>query len=190
MKIAIDTEVLSKHNLSLGEFLIMLMGFFDVNFNDIYQKILYRNGVSADCLHEAGVVLSDNAKEEVIRILTESDPKLKNCGIEDFEALAKKLQENYPGGIKSGTTYPWIGTVEEIAQKLRYLIVKYDFYYTEEEAINAVKEYVESCKDQKYMALLKYFILRTVKDKNGEKEMKSAFMSIIENNREADENNH
>lgn len=183
MKITIDTKVLSKYDISLGEFLIMLMGFFDINYNETYQKVLYKNGINADCLHESGIILSDNRKRQIVKILTESDPKLKDCGIEDFEALAEKLQQCYPKGIKAGTTYPWSGTIEEVAQNLRYLIVKYDFHFTEEEAINATKEYVASCEDPKFMALLKYFILRSYKDKYGNVEMKSNFMSIIENNR-------
>ena len=89
----------------------------------------------------------------------------------------------YPNGIKPGTTYYWRGTKEEIAQKLRILVVKYNFQFTEEEAIAATEEYVNSFKDYKHMKLLKYFLLKTLVS-DGRIEIDSPFMSIIENNRE------
>ena len=40
MKITIDMEVLKKENLTLGEFLILLMGFKDLNYDTCYQKLV------------------------------------------------------------------------------------------------------------------------------------------------------
>ena len=180
MRISISTEVLEKHNLTLGEFLVMLMGFYNINYVETYDKLRNSNLIGANIFAKYGIIMSENSKKLVERILTESDARLSTCGISDFEGLAKKLQELYPEGIKPGKTYSWRGTTEDIAQKLRALIVLHDFAFTEEEAIKAVKDYISSFEDQKYMSLLPFFILKTYDDG----EIESPFMTIIENNRE------
>ena len=107
-----------------------------------------------------------------------SDIKVISSGL-DFNTLAARLQGIYPSGIKSGTTYNWRGSNEDIAQKLRTLIAKYNFFFTEEEAVKATKKYVDSFENKEKMQLLKYFILKTKNDGT----IDSMFMTIIENDR-------
>lgn len=77
------------------------------------------------------------------------------------------------------------GLTPLIAHKLRTLVVEYNFSFTEQEALRATEEYVKSFSDDKsHMQLLKYFILKTSKDND----MESMFMTIIENNRQHEEN--
>lgn len=119
-------------------------------------------------------------------MITEADERLNKSPIKDFYVLARKLMNIYPSGNKSGTSYLWGGTLEEIAQKLMVLVTVHSFIYTEDEAIKATKEYVGSFEgDRSHMKLLKYFLLRTRKT---EQEIDSDFMTIIEKNR--DENNN
>lgn len=182
MRITIDTDILKKSHLSLGEFLVLLLGYYNQNFDVNIASLIDKGIANLSYDHLDDVILSDNAKNLVARILTESSEKLKQSPIKDFDALAEKLMAIYPEGNKEGTTYPWRGTKEEIAQKLRVLVVKYDFIFTEQEAINATKAYVYSfqeSRDYKHMKLLKYFLLRT-KDN----EITSDFMSIIENGKQ------
>ena len=128
-----------------------------------------------------GIILSGNSRELVTRLLTEADERLKKSPVKDFYVLARKLMNIYPSGNKSGTSYPWGGTLEEIAQKLMVLVTIHGFTYTEDEAIKATKEYVDSFEgDRSHMKLLKYFLLRT---RRTEQEIDSDFMTIIENNR-------
>lgn len=187
MKITINTDVLNRHNLSLGEFLAMLMAYLDIDYTLVYNKLIDKKLAEKNLYSEKGLILSDNVKNLIARILIESDDKLLNCGIEDFEALAEKLQNIFPDNNKPGTSYPWRGKITEIAQKLRILVVKFDFQFTEEEAVNATKEYVDSFKkeDYKHMKLLKYFIFKVRKDTD----FNSDFMTIIENNRNDEDNN-
>lgn len=185
MKISINSEVLSKYNLSLGEFLIMLMGFHRIDYESCFKSLINKGLIYQNIYNNVPAAVLDNKGEALVNsIIIESDDKMLDCEIKDFEALAKKLQEYYPEGNKSGTTYPWRGTTQEIAQKLRALVVIYGFTFTEEEAINAVKEYISTFNDYRYMALLKYFILRTSIDDKRHKNIDSMFMTIIENNRE------
>lgn len=186
MKLTINTEVLKRHNLSLGEFLVMLLGYYDIDFQDSHNSIIKKSIADKNLFKELGIILSNNSKNLIAQILMESDDKVINSGI-DFEDLAKQLMNIYPNGIKAGKTYSWRGTEEEIAQKLRTLIVKYDFTFTEQEAIDATKEYVFSfTAPYQYMHTLKNFLLYNTKDHQGHWEMESVFMTIIENNREND----
>ena len=185
MKITINTDILRRHNLSLGEFLILLLGYYDIDYATCHDKVVDKSLAEKNLFKDIGVVLSDNSKNLIAKILMESDDKAINSGI-DFDGLASKLMNLYPDGIKPGKTYSWRGTVDDIAQKLRILVVRYDFLFTEEETIAAVKEYINSFKaPYQYMHTLKNFLLYTSKDSQGHWEMESMFMTIIENRRES-----
>ena len=98
------------------------------------------------------------------------------------------MRELYPNGNKPGTTYPWKDSVVAIANKLKTLVANYDFKFTEEEAVAATQEYLDSySKDKKLMKLLKYFILKISTDSAGNKDIDSEFMTIIENNRQKED---
>ncbi len=183
MKVTINTDILKQHDLTLGEYLVLLMGYFDINYEEHFLRLSGARLIDPNLYSPMSIVLSDNTKNLVAEIITESDPRLDRVNI-DFISLAKKLQSLYPKGYKPGTTYSWGGNYREIAQKLRILVTKYNFIFTEKEAINAVHEYVSSFKDYKYMLLLRNFLLKTSSDRQGHHEMDSLFMSIIENNRE------
>lgn len=190
MKITINTDVLRKYNLSIGQFLVLLTGYYSLDCQKIYDELVNEGLAERDLFKGFPPVLSDNTKNLIAKIITESDDKVVQSGI-DFEALANVLRQHYPTGKKAGTTYEWRSTVEEIAQKLRTLIVKYNFSFTVKEAVQAVIEYTSSFTEPyTRMQLLRNFILTTRKDENGRYEIESMFMTIIENNREVNEDNN
>ena len=103
----------------------------------------------------------------------------KGIGTDRYDELADKLRELYPKGRKEGTSYLWRDSHAKIANKLRTLVKKYNFKFTDEQAINATKRYIESFNgNYSYMQLLKYFILKKDKDTGEEN---SQLMSYIEN---------
>ena len=188
MKITINTDVLKKYNLSLGQYLVLLSSYHNLDCQKIQNELVDIGLAERDLFKEFPPVLSDNTKNLIAKIMVESDDRAVQSGI-DFDELAKHLQGFYPDGVKPGKTYPWRGDTEEIAQKLRTLVVKYNFPFTAEEAIRAVEEYVAGFKaPYTYMHTLKNFILYTKKE-NGKYEMESLFMTIIENNRENENSN-
>lgn len=187
MKITINTNVLKKYNLSLGQYLVLLTSYYGLDCDAIQKELVELGLADRNLFKDFPPVISDNTKNLIARIIVESDDKLLSCPIKDFESLAETLQQYYPDGIKAGKTYTWRSTVDVIAQKLRTLVVKYDFTFTYEEAVEAVEEYVSSFKSPyTYMHTLQNFILYTKKE-NGRYEMESLFMTIIENNRENNE---
>lgn len=184
MRITLDTEVLRKYNLSLGQFIVLLTSYYALDCQRIQDDLVNLKLVERNLFKEFPPVLSDNTKNLIAKIIIESNEKIKNSCIKDFENLAMKLQEIFPDGVKPGKTYSWRGETDEIAQKLRTLIVAHDFPFTEEEAVDATKEYVSSFSSPyTYMHTLRNFLLYTKKE-NGVYTMESQFMSIIENNRE------
>ena len=103
----------------------------------------------------------------------------KGIDTDRYDELADKLRELYPKGRKEGTSYLWRDSHAKIANKLRTLVKKYNFKFTDEQAINATKRYIESFNgNYSYMQLLKYFILKKDKDTGEEN---SQLMSYIEN---------
>lgn len=179
MKITINTEILKRENLTLGEFLTLLMALYHIEYEICKDKLVDAGLVSFNIFDDTSLVLSNNTKNLVARLLIESDDKVVNSNI-DFDKLAAKLCSIYPSGVKPGTTYEWSGDPSVVALKLKTLVAKHNFTFTEEEAIKATEEYVTSFgNDKEHMQLLKYFILKTSKDGN----ISSMFMTIIENNR-------
>lgn len=181
MRITIDTKVLDKEGISLGEYLMLLMSFYGINYKDAFYKAVRHELLSPDVFEEGSSVLSDNVASKVVRILMASDDVVQTSNI-DYKDLAQKLQDIFPSGCKEGTSYPWKSSVDTVALKLMTLVFNHHFTFTEKEAIEATKMYVAAFNgDRKRMQLLKYFILKTYKDDAGEKDISSPFMTIIEN---------
>jgi hypothetical protein len=178
MKYTIDKEVLEKYNLSIEEFLVLLINHIDGDYTQAKESLIARGIVHQHILMSDKVVLSDNSKDLVTAILVESDSKVVDKD-EEYTALAEKLKEVYPKGRKPGTSYMWRDATGVIARKLKAVCVQFDVQLSESKAVEATKAYVNSFNgDYTYMQLLKYFILK--KDpKTGE--LRSDFLSYLEN---------
>lgn len=189
MKLAIDEKILAENNLTLNEYLFLLFNARGGDIHECITTLIAKGWAGADLFDDTKVVLSDNTKENVFNVLVDSD-KLVEDKQGDFEAIANKLREIFPKGNKAGTNYNWRGSTAEIARKLKNLVVKYGCKFTEEEAIEATKAYVASFNgDYKYMKLLKYFLLKTPRNNNGDVEIESDFMTYLENKGAAEEHN-
>lgn len=189
MKLAIDEKILAENNLTLNEYLFLLFNARGGDVHECIASLIAKGWAGADLFDDTKIVLSDNTKENVFNVLVDSD-KLVEDKQDDFEAIANKLREIFPKGNKAGTNYNWRGSTAEIARKLKNLVVKYGCRFTEEEAIEATKAYVASFNgDYKYMKLLKYFLLKTPRNNNGDVEIESDFMTYLENKGAAEEHN-
>ena len=108
---------------------------------------------------------------------------------EDVTELATQLRELFPKGRKPGTNYMWRDSLPMIVQKLNTLKKKCKddgISFTNEEAINATRRYIDSFNgDYTYMQLLKYFIL---KRDLGKGEETSQLLSFIQNEDAATDN--
>ena len=178
MNITINEKVLDKYNLTLEEFLVLYLCSKEVDIEGVIQDLIDSGIVNRDLYNNVSAVVSNNTKELITSIIIDSDKAVVNKDSE-FNALAEKLREIYPKGVKPGTTYLWRDSVPIIARKLKTLVTKFGVSFTEQEAIDATKKYVESFgSDRKFMQLLKYFILKTDKATG---EIRSDFLAIIQN---------
>ena len=186
MKLTIDQTILDKNNLTLEEFLVLFLSAREVDIGVISQSLVAKGLADKDLFSSGKLVISDKVKDLVSTISIESDKNVIDKDSE-FTELATELREIYPAGRKEGTSYMWRGTTAEVAKKLKTLVVKYGYTINREDVLKATKEYVNSFNgNYRYMQLLKYFILKSVKDADGNVDIKSELMSLIENSDQID----
>ena len=178
MTITVNDKILERYNLSVEEFLLLYICSKEYNLKELLDIIIAKGYANKDLFDANKAVISNNVKEVISSIIIDSDKAVIGKE-EDYLRVAQKMRELFPQGRKEGTTYMWRDSNAVIAKKLKTLVVKYDFKFTEEEALEATKKYVESFNgNYRFMQLLKYFILKS--DINTG-DIKSDFMSLIEN---------
>lgn len=178
MNITINDKILDKYNLTLDEFLVLYLCSREVDIEETIQDLIIMGIVDRDINNKVSAVVSNNTKELITSIIIDSDKAVINKD-EEFTALAEKMRDAFPEGKKPGTTYYWRDSVPLIARKLKTLVAKFNVQFTEEQALEATRKYVESFNgDYKCMRLLKYFILKTDKESG---EAVSEFLSYLEN---------
>lgn len=184
MRVTIDEKLLPEYNLTLKEVLFLLFLESGGNVQECIESLVDKGWGKRSLFNEEEIILSNNEKDKLYEILTESE-KVVQDKKDEFQELAVKLMELYPEGRKPGTTYKWRGSVAEISRKLKNLVAKYNCKFTEEQAIKATKEYVESFNgDYRFMKLLKYFLLKAPRNNNGDVEIESDFMAYLEDTAE------
>lgn len=189
MKYTIDTTILQKNNITLEEFLWLFLNRKDININQLTNSLVNKGIADKSILDSAKLVLSDKSTTLISSVLIDSDKSVENKD-KEFEELAKEMQELYPKGRKSGTTYYWRGSLIEITKKLKTLVVKYNIELNKEKILEATKSYVQSFNgDYTKMRLLKYFILKTERDADGNIKITSDLMTLIENSGQEDTDN-
>ena len=183
MKFTIDKEACSKNGMSLGEILALIAISNDVDIGKS-TSILVSTGLVTSAGSGSKLRLTKKGIESLNKTIIDSASSDKDED-ERLETLANKLRELYPAGRKEGTSYMWRGTTAEIVRKLKTLQLKYKFTFTDEQAIKATSEYIKAFNgNYRFMQLLKYFILKTARDEDGNIEVKSEFMSLIENEKD------
>lgn len=131
--------------------------------------------------------LTQTGVDLIESIFLNSEFHLPNFEEDRFDKLAKKMQEVFPEGRKPGTKLMWRDSQPIIAKRLKAIVKKYKAVFTDEQAIEATKKYVESFNgDYQFMQVLKYFISKRNLTTGDET---SQFLSYIENAGREDVNN-
>lgn len=186
MKYIIDSELCESEKITLEQFIYLFLLYQNEN---IAIKNIALSTVQKGYVNCSGFMndmpvnpfLTKEGCEIVESILLNSEFREGKRPMDRYDKLADKLRDLYPTGKKPGTNYLWRDSRPIIAKKLKGLVKKYNIEFTDEEAIEATKNYVNSFNgDYRYMQLLKYFISKqTVID--GTIEENSQFLSYIEN---------
>lgn len=178
MTITVNDKILEQYNLSVEEFLLLYICSKEYNLKELLDTIIAKGYADKDLYDNNRAVVSNTIKDIISTVIIDSDKAVIGKE-EDYLRVAQKMRELFPQGRKEGTTYMWRDSNAVIAKKLKTLVVKYNFKFTEEEALEATKKYIESFNgNYRFMQLLKYFILKS--DPNTG-DIKSDFMSLIEN---------
>ena len=186
MRIEIEETVLKKHGLTLDEFLALLIAYYGTDIRQANNALIAKKLADRNLFMEEGLVIGSKAEDIMTSVLADSSSK-NQYDDAFYEALAQKMQEIYPAGKKPGTSYMWRGTLAEIAKKLKTLVSKYGYTLEEEKVLAATKNYVDSFNgNYQKMRLLKYFILKSEKDDDGNIVVVTDLMAYIENEADMD----
>ena len=177
MNISINEKVLRKYDLTLNEFLVLFLCSREADIEKTIETLIDKKIVDKDLYNKVSAVVSDNTKELISSIIIDSGPSVIGKE-EEFNDLANKMRELFPEGRKPGTTYYWRDSTPIIAKKLKTVVEKFNTQFTEEQALDATRRYVESFNgDYRFMQLLKYFILKTDKATG---DVRSDFLSLLQ----------
>lgn len=192
MKLVISDKIIEKYGLSINELLYLISIYYGLDINkETFNSICSKGFVSYDSIGFDNVPnnlkLTTSGTEILESILLDSEFK-EEVEEDRFDILAEELRNLYPKGRKPGTAYMWRDSKNIIAKRLRALVKKYDISFTNEQAIEATRKYIESFNgDYRYMQLLKYFISKP-NLVDGHWEDSSQLLSYIENNGQSDTN--
>jgi hypothetical protein len=158
---------------------------------DTFQNVCYRGLIEFDGFdlkrQPINARLTQSGVDLIESIFLNSEFRTPECAEDRYDKLAKKMQELFPEGKKPGTKLMWRDSQAMIAKKLKALVKKYGVKFTDEEALDATKKYVNSFNgDYQFMQVLKYFISKR-NQLTGEET--SQFLSYIENAGQEDVNN-
>ena len=185
MDFHINKEILAKSGISVDMAFYLASIYFDKPYTyDTFDLASKQGFITYNHLDRYNLPIQPKLTREGVELvesifLNSEFKGDKGVDTDRYDELADKLRELYPKGRKEGTSYLWRDSHAKIANKLRTLVKKYNFKFTDEQAISATKRYIESFNgNYSYMQLLKYFILKKDKDTGEEN---SQLMSYIEN---------
>lgn len=188
MRITIDDRILSKYDLTLEEILVLMISKDKIDIESTVKSLLDKDIGVADPNNSCRILFRAKDDNLLKDIFLESNAFIIKTA-DRYELLAAQLRELFPKGRKEGTSYMWRDSNNMIAKRLKALVSKYGDCFTDEQAINATKRYVESFNgNYRYMQLLKYFISKKVVN-DGEVEENSQLLSYIENEGQSEHNN-
>lgn len=185
-KVIIDIDKCIKENIPIDAVLYMLSLKIGVPINSDTQSYCSKNCfIVTEESNMQKAILKARITLDGIEFVNNALEQSDYTPIDSFEVMAEKMRDLYPKGKKPGTNYMWRDSIAIIAKRLKAVQRKYKkvhgYEFTEQQAVNATKAYVESFNgDYRYMQLLKYFISKAVVV-NGVVEENSQLMSYIEN---------
>lgn len=178
MELNINNDVLKNADLELSDFFVLLTLKDNYDIVAIMKKlnqntlILYNQSKSSFFISDKGMKLI----KEVLKVKREEK---RDCN--DLRALAITLKSLFPKGIKPGTNTPWTEAVPLIMKRLEKFFEKFG-EQPYDKVIEATKKYIDSFNgDYRMMRVLSYFIMKSITNNDGEKEIKTDLLTAIEN---------
>ena len=162
MKITIDEGVCEKNGIEVGELLMVLIIKLGDNVSELCTQMLNKEIIVTDNNVSGNYLITQRWNDIAETVLLDSD-KDRQSG-DRLENLVIQLQAIFPEGKKEGTSQYWRGNKREILLRLKKFFKLYDNTYTDEQILNATKNYVTNFNgNYNYMRGLKYFIWKDEK---------------------------
>ena len=170
MKITIDEDACKKVKLSLPEVLMITLVKTGVNIETLLKQMKEKQIlVEEHTLLGTNLLVTQRWSDLSDKALLSADKSVPDN--KRLENLAKSLMEVFPAGKKEGTSQYWKGNLRDNTLRLAKFFKLYGDKYTDEQMIEAAKNYVSSHNGRyQYMRVLKYFIWKDARKVNSEGE--------------------
>lgn len=170
MKITIDEDACKKVKLSLPEVLMITLVKTGVNIETLLKQMKEKQIlVEEHTLLGTNLLVTQRWSDLSDKALLSADKSVPDN--KRLENLAKSLMEVFPVGKKEGTSQYWKGNLRDNTLRLAKFFKLYGDKYTDEQMIEAAKNYVSSHNGKyQYMRVLKYFIWKDARKINSEGE--------------------
>lgn len=170
MKITIDEDACKKVKLSLPEVLMITLVKTGVNIETLLKQMKEKQIlVEEHTLLGTNLLVTQRWSDLSDKALLSADKSVPDN--KRLENLAKSLMEVFPAGKKEGTSQYWKGNLRDNTLRLAKFFKLYGDKYTDEQMIEAAKDYVSSHNGKyQYMRVLKYFIWKDTRKVNSEGE--------------------
>ena len=190
MKLQINQQALNDSNLTLEEFMTLVLYYCNPEGIDTTIKSLENKGMLNSRKYQTppknGYIVTKAGVDAINNVNIESNPEISNVSMnERLKNLAVKLKEIYPKGKNKGGYY-WAEGTSIITRRLKTFMKDYDDGFTDEQIINATRRYVKDKTGTPYMKTLRYFIFRK-RTFQGDTEPSSDLLTYIENAGEINE---
>lgn len=160
MTISINESICKKNGLNLAELLAILLVKTDTDIPKLFQSLEEKEILVKDIF--GGYLITQRWDDVASTILLDSDKERQEP--DKLEELAIKLAEIFPKGKKTGTCHYFKGNKKDNILRLKKFFKRYGNKYTEEQILEAAKNYVSSFNgNYQYMRILKYFIWKDVR---------------------------
>ena len=170
MKITIDENACKKVKLSLPEVLMITLVKTGVNIETLLKQMKEKQIlIEEHTILGTNLLVTQRWSDLSDRALLSADKSVPDN--KRLENLAKSLMEVFPAGKKEGTSQYWKGNLRDNTLRLAKFFKLYGDKYTDEQMIEAAKNYVSSHNGKyQYMRVLKYFIWKDTRKVNSEGE--------------------
>lgn len=170
MKITIDEDACKKVKLSLPEVLMITLVKTGVDIETLLKQMKEKQIlVEEHTLLGTNLLVTQRWSDLSDKALLSADKSVPDN--KRLENLAKALMEVFPAGKKEGTSQYWKGNLRDNTLRLAKFFKLYGNKYTDEQLIEAAKNYVSSHNGKyQYMRVLKYFIWKDTRKVNSEGE--------------------
>ena len=157
MKYVLDDVVAEKMGLSLPQVLALMLIKTGADIKWVLSELMDKEAIVAIGTPPTRYMLTQRWSDLCDNVLLTSDKYVPSEDV--IVPIAEKLMQIFPQGKKPGTPYYWKCNKREVTLKLKSFFKLYGNTYTEEQIINAARDYVDSFNgDYRFMRLLKYFI--------------------------------